>query len=70
MTAKFKVYSEMIGELEARKRVLTNEKETLLKSSVRIAAIDEELAVIDAELSEYVPEVEKLAPKEVKEEKK
>lgn len=51
--AQAKVYNEMRAELDARKRVLQAEKDTLLKAPARIAEIDEELAVLSAEDEAY-----------------
>lgn len=56
MSVKEKVYQEMLQELEARKRVLTTEKAELQKSAERIAAINEELAVIAEEIAAYKSE--------------
>jgi len=64
------VSKEMVAELEARKRVLLSEKETLQKAAARIVEIDATIAIIDTELSPFTDDVNRLTPAEVAEPKK
>jgi len=55
-----RIYEQMRAELAARKQALETEKRMLLKSADRIAEIDVDLAIIDAEDTVYAAKVSKV----------
>jgi len=55
-----RIYEQMRAELAARKQTLETEKRMLLKSTDRIAEIDIDLAIIDAEDTVYAAKVSKV----------
>lgn len=52
----------MVSRLEASRRALLEEREMLTRAVARIAEIDEDLALIDAELAIVTPKYERVKP--------